>query len=233
MPSKRLINKPSRSANRPGRKRAAPPAKPRAQARLAKPPKTRAKAISRSISRRPNYNALSHEAGEFIEKAEGILQIIKDKDLDKYKLNKTNPYNRPSGIFKREAYRLIRMTIRTPGGHKIIKNIHLNLDIEHKGPAYNDNAFYWGLLAMDHERDQPVLTPQEVGLLARQMLYADRHGVPPCLLVGFLHQAGITGGISQEKAQAGNEGWKSEDRVLEYAPDASPTAASSSNQPVA
>lgn len=180
------------------------------------PSKSRANAVKRLSHRGASYDHLSEKAEEFIEKSANILQIFREKNLERHKCAEVTPFNRPLNIFKREAYHHIRETVHSQGGHKIIKNIHFHSDITHKGPSYAKNPFYWGLLAMDHEREHATLTPQEVGLLARQMQYADRHNVPPCLLVGFLHQAGITAGISQEKSRVGFEPWDNEQMFVEY-----------------
>jgi hypothetical protein len=170
------------------------------------------------IRSKPNYKALSVAADEFIDKSEAILQFFKEKYLEKYTSTRLTPYERPMSIFKTKSYDLIRKTINSPGGHLTIKNIHSIFNIDHKGPDYDDNPFYWGLLAMDHDRDHPVLTPQQVGLLARQMYYADRHDVPPCLFVGFLYQAGIAAGISQVESKGRMEPWGKSEMVRAYKP---------------
>ena len=144
--------------------------------------------------------------------SEAITAIFMSRNLEINSDASKNPYSRPIGEFKRKAYHLIREVLAN--GPNMIISIHRDLDIIHDGPSITANPFYWGLLAMDEDHEK--FTKHQLGLFSRQMLYANRHDVPPCLLVGFLYQSGMASKISEHTALNAVELWENDELTIRY-----------------
>ncbi len=197
-----------RHSDAPKARRLASVGKPRS---IKKRRKSRATHPGRHIPKR-NDHRLSDAALKFLHTAADILEVYSSK-----RGALASPYERPISEFKRKAYSHIRKALSSPGGHNMIKSIHRDLAIQHKGPMFHENPFYWGLLAFDEKREK--LKAQEVGFFSRQMFYADKHDVPPCLLVGFLHQIGSRSKLSLEKLKAMDEQWDRDERIYSHGKD--------------
>ena len=120
-------------------------------------------------------------------------------------LRRLPPFDGKWGFLKREAYQLIRRQITEPGAHRTIKNIVRRWKREPREPNYDDNPFYWGLLAIDPAQD--ILDQQTLTRFAHQLMYAHRHDVPAHFLVGFLYQSGSTSEVSRKLAADQREPW--------------------------
>lgn len=123
-------------------------------------------------------------ANAFIERADEILvEHQRLTDSDEY----LSPFQSPAGFLKRECYALI-LEYRVEGKYTIIQRLSRSDMQASPQPTYQDNPFFWGLLAID-----PHLTAigrKNNRFYADQLKYAHQHGVGPEHLVGFLYQSG-------------------------------------------
>lgn len=188
--------------------------------RLALARKRRAAIAKQPFSYKTRGHEWSDNAYDFLEEGKRLMTIYKSRKLEHCNSAELSPFERPVGQFKRLAYGLIKRTISEPGGHNVIKSIvHY---INHNGPSYGSNPFYSALLVMDEDRlelgnKHQALDRRTLALFANEMLYADRHNVPPCLLLGFLYQIGKPARW-MKKLKAGElEPWTKDDRILDYA----------------
>lgn len=114
--------------------------------------------------------------------------FIRDGFSQRQTVKGLRPFDSANGYLRREAYALIRETKSRKGGANTIKSLVQRLSTTPESPEYAENPFYWGLLAIDPHRD--FLSAQDLSRFAKQLLYADRNGVPPSYLIGFLYQTG-------------------------------------------
>lgn len=136
---------------------------------------------------------------------EAAGDAIQEGYRQRKKLPRLPPFDGKWGFLKREAYRLIRRQITEPGGHRTIKSIVRRWKREPREPSYDDNPFYWGLLAIDPAQD--ILDQRDLTRFAHQLMYAHRHDVPAHFLVGFLYQSGSTAEVSRKLAEGQREPW--------------------------
>ncbi len=96
------------------------------------------------------------------------------------------------GMAKFLAYRLIvAFVIR--GRDSVIKAEVDRLRNERKisfgrGPSFEDNKFYWGLLLIFPDHDVALLDRHARRRIANELLYAFKREIPPAFLLGFLYQ---------------------------------------------
>lgn len=117
----------------------------------------------------------------------------------------TTPFDSRWGTFRRDAYRLIRTTKSSSGGHRVIKSVVRTFDRVPSKLLYNGNEFNWGLRAIDPDED--VMDEKRLSLLALQLTYADIHEVPAHYLVGFLYQSGSSASTSRKLKAGLREPW--------------------------
>ncbi len=70
-------------------------------------------------------------------------------------------------------------------------------------PSLDANLFHWVLVQVDLQN----LTVAARNVMAKQLLYAYRHSIPPYLLEGFLHQTGSPQEISRKLDRSIYEPW--------------------------
>ena len=111
-----------------------------------------------------------------------------------------SPQTSRNGEFLRAVYALV-LSYRDCGKLEIIKKlVEKDGNAPARGPTFEENPFHWALLSVFSEQgDGP--DRRERSLFAYQMLYADRHKVPPHLLIGFIYQCGKQTPISQRLKQ--------------------------------
>ena len=126
------------------------------------------------------------------------------------------PNENAEGFFKREAYALIRKIIDMPNGTRVFTRILSDWDVLPRSPTLIENAFFWGLLAMDPEGahiervakwkprgrsktdKENFLDRRKRSKYAKQLLFAHINDVPPEYLVGFIYQVGGVGVIDEK-----------------------------------
>lgn len=145
---------------------------------------------------------LSAAATEFEQRADEILAVYKAK---KATSRGGPPFEAKESYLKRRAYELIREYLAAPGRSGTIKTIVRLWRRVPRSPAFSENPFFWGLLAVDPQAD--VLKPARLHLYSQQLLYAHRHHVPPHFLIGFLYQSGNPGDLSFKVARDLREDW--------------------------
>lgn len=97
------------------------------------------------------------------------------------------PFDSAEGTLKRECYALIRR-YRHKHQHEFLKRVSAYDNRRYDQPEYKENPFYWGLLAID--REVKSIGQGNLSEYAGQFLFADKHGVPPEYLIGFIYQSG-------------------------------------------
>ena len=144
-----------------------------------------------SAGRRPSssrgrgpYKRTMSEAGEAFEQgAEEILNLYRER---RKQTRPSAPFDWPESLLKRECYNLIQKHSRWSG--RVITSIVKRWECIPEQITYAQNKFYWGILAIDPEAD--CISNPSLSKYAKEMLYADLHGVPPEYLIGFLSQSG-------------------------------------------
>lgn len=86
---------------------------------------------------------------------------------------------------------------------KVIKKVLRNNPRNPKFVKFNENKFYFGLLAIDIDGD--ILSKQKLSLYAKQFLYAEKNGIMPQLLIGFLYQMGNSSNLTKRLAENGRD----------------------------
>lgn len=120
----------------------------------------------------------------FIDRANEILaEYVRLNELTDY----LSPFASASGFFKRESYFLI-LRYKTQGRYKILQRLSRYDARELRHPEYRENPFFWGLFAIDPSLS--TIGRKNHRFLSEQLLYADRHGIGPEHLIGFLYQSG-------------------------------------------
>lgn len=136
---------------------------------------------------------------EFIDKVE---EIVEEYNIRKKEKSAECPFVSAEGYLKRECYILITNS-NTRWHNDFIKKLSVYTNRERRQPSYEENRYYWGLLAIDPSHD--MIGHNDLQIYSRQMLYAQRHGVPPEHLVGFLYQSGnqksIQGKVQDNKRE--------------------------------
>ncbi|WP_147367064.1 hypothetical protein [Aurantiacibacter zhengii] len=146
------------------------------------------------------------------KKLDSAVKIFDDRAYEIVKEFQRSPKKGPTpfesrwGSFKRQAYRLIRNTKSSQGGHKVIKSIVRSEDRIPAYLLYKGNEFHWGLLAIDPHG--VVLDAKRLSLISRQLKYADNHDVPAHYLVGFLYQSGASTSTAKKLALGACEPWR-------------------------
>ena len=177
------------------------------------------------------YRRYRESLDEFFEEADRLVTVyMKIPPAKSERAQKESRAFPPSGrsraVFGRELYSFLRSYIHRQGGAQTIKTIARNADFGTlKGPAYSENPFYLGVVAVFCESGVQPPALSKINLWANQMQYADRHRVPPCLFWGFLLQEGIMSGISNEEARGEDLSWTQEHRTLDFEIESSRTGA--------
>lgn len=143
---------------------------------------------SLSNSKQRNFGKSPEKLSGAQETYDDAAEFIRDGYSKRRPLKGLRPFDSANGYLRREAYALIRETKSKRGGANTIRSLVQRLSTTPETPEYTENPFYWGLLAIDPHRD--FLSPQDLSRFAKQLLYADRNGVPPNYLIGFLYQTG-------------------------------------------
>ena len=117
---------------------------------------------------------------------------------------KLPPADTALGFLKRGAYLTIETFIEDRAIRTIEGIAKQTGRITTSTPAISENPFHWGLLAMF---DANVITKEQRRLFASQLLYAHRHQVPECYLIGFIYQLGETSGIYEKVRTNRRETW--------------------------
>jgi hypothetical protein len=120
----------------------------------------------------------------FSEKATEIL--VECKSRREAKAPKS-VFESGTSYLKTECYILIKNYMHWEK-RQPIKELSRYDNRDNRQPTYEQNSFYWGLLAIDPIFSQ--IPEKHVHAYAQQLLYAHLHQVPPEHLVGFLHQSG-------------------------------------------
>lgn len=139
------------------------------------------------------------------EAFESQATLLKEQFDKNSRRKPLSPFDSAWGAFKRESYALIRGIKGSPGGHNVVKHIVTLAGVEPARLYYKGNEFHWGLLAIDPELE--ILDRKRVSRFARQMAYADLHGVHPNNLVGFLYQSGSAAAVTRKLADNAREPW--------------------------
>ncbi|MET0372292.1 MAG: hypothetical protein ABW039_13075 [Sphingobium sp.] len=116
-----------------------------------------------------------------------------------------SPYENRDNAYKREAYKLINAFLKRKNG-SVIKRIVQKIEgIEPKSPTFEQNPFFWGLLAIDPYKD--FLNQKRLYRFSRHLLYAARHEIDPELLTGFIHQCGHPDDVCEKANNGTIEPW--------------------------
>lgn len=162
----------------------------------------------RSVARDQPIRPIDRAIAQF-QLATEWIQKEYDQRRQRVKLSRNDgryvrPWDSAENFAKREAYALILKTLAMTSGKSAIKKIvKINKAIP-KSPLFDENPFYWGLLAMDlfdHENNPTM----KVSSYAPDLFYAYKHRVPSAYLTGFIHQVGrrstIRKTVEEEKTE--------------------------------
>lgn len=135
------------------------------------------------------------------------------------------PYDAPVSVLQRMAYEFVRDHRLSTADILITTAIENYRDKqEDKKPtedrrnlrrlriAYKINPFHWVLSGLECGINVPNFNfgKHDVFRLSQQLIYADRHDMPPHLLVGFLYQSGTIKDVcNKAKDPSRREQWHS------------------------
>jgi hypothetical protein len=73
--------------------------------------------------------------------------------------------------------------------------------------SFRQNPFYWALYAARNDGSIDSIADKDMSRFAAQMMYADRHDIPPELLVGFIYQQGSEAELTRKLRSREFEPW--------------------------
>jgi len=137
------------------------------------------------------------ESSDWVDKVHGILAAYRACPKQQPKIP---PYDRKESVLKRGIYQVVRRLRERSNGYNIIESGALAAcRSQARWPLIKENPFFWALKSVSARLD---LRNDEVSRFAKELAYADRHGVEPHLLIGFLYQTGVT------RIHAAPDGWE-------------------------
>lgn len=158
------------------------------------------KRSKRGSSIRRRKSPLADEWDEFVNVAGAVIRQAVNQPSDV----ELAPYDQPESVLKRSVYSLVR-SLRNRGVVKHLETAIFNdryLDTGRtKRVRFEDNPFQWVLFGLaDHVEISGKfhISQPKISRYSRQLLYADRHGVPTEYLIGFLYQSGNPSQISKK-----------------------------------
>lgn len=98
------------------------------------------------------------------------------------------PQDKPKARFKQATYLMVRQLLQK--GHEGDIEKIVNACAPYPPIiGFSTNPFLWAFHALRHSGEvSSIPSDSSLNNMAWQLLYAHRHDIDPCLLVGFLHQ---------------------------------------------
>ncbi len=130
----------------------------------------------------------------------------------------TCPQDRRTSLIKIAIYRMVR-ELRSKKRLSLIESIVGFLEYEPKVIKFDANPFHWAIYAIDRNEElyrKPGrrtkssmldIGEEPMNRLAYQLLYADRHEVPPELLIGFIYQTASSTRAKKNIRNNSHEPW--------------------------
>lgn len=145
--------------------------------------KRRRKAQTRSKRQR-----LRGREKEVLGKWEGGVEHIGRLLAQAAAIDKPAPDEKPEAVIKVQVYQLVRELLierhRTDFENVLAYKMESSPRV-----SFDANPYYWALKAIWKD-GEIALKGNVVSKYAKQLVYADRHDIPPELLTGFLYQVG-------------------------------------------
>lgn len=123
-----------------------------------------------------------------------------------------SPFDSRSGRLRRFIYNLV-LELKAEKKLSVIRSIVYSLDYEPTKVNFSKNPFYWALYAAKGDGEVEI-TEKEMSRFATQMIYAERHNVPPELLIGFVYQQGNDQALAEKVRRGTSEGWRLQRKPL-------------------
>lgn len=180
--------------------------------------------VSRSSAKSGNLSYTDRRPNPFRDDWEAFTESVSSQIQQSINQGtKIAPYYAPTAVLKRLVYQF------TLENRKKTADIHIETAIDkfrqekenQKRPSdrrilrgsrkgFSQNRFYWILqgLACIVRIGNFEIRKSDISRFSLQLSYAERHGVPPEYLVGFLHQCGTLSAVCEKAKKPGRfEEW--------------------------
>lgn len=153
----------------------------------------RARLTGKAAALQDTWDEFTDQLPAKLQRANALFEEAKGR-------GQATPNNNPRALIKREVYRFV-LELRERNRERYLEDvISVALEKLPVGIVFKENPFHWALAGVRATNDD-LLTRNEVMRFGRQLIYAERHGVRPELLVGFVYQCGGPDIISEKASR--------------------------------